>query len=406
MSLNSLRSLWSAPLVLLLAAMNGCDRGDEIRSYSAPKDPPPVKPVEFVVPDGWRELRPQQMQYAAYAIDPEHSDATLAIVPLPREANELAPNVNRWEGRLGLPPSSAEAVQKLVNHVDVDGAHIDVVDLTGTDVANGTNQPRRMLAAIAPNGTLTWFFTLQGPPDVVEKHKANFDALVRSLKFKRDASVPAEPNHQDDDHAAPQLAMAQAKEAPHNPNDGQDHSGHEHGPPQPAAEKITWNALPAGWTLEAGERPMRVHTLFVEADGKKAEVIVSRFPQNAVGQLLENINRWRGHVGLPKTDDPSAHKPRQMTVAGTDGFAFDFDGPAQDGQPAKKQIVALTSQGNMFWFVRFIGPADLITAQQKNFEKVLTDARFDVPGGAPQQQAPATRQSQSSPSTQPSGSPR
>ena len=103
-----------------------------------------------------------------------------------------------------------------------------------------------------------------------------------------------------------------------------------------------------------------------------------------------------------------------MTVAGTQGFAFDFEGPAQGGEPAKKQIVALTSQGDMFWFVRFIGPADLVTAQQKTFEKVLTDAKFALPtGGAQQQQqqqAPTTKPSQPSsppsPSTQPSGSPR
>jgi len=130
-------------------------------------------------------------------------------------------------------------------------------------------------------------------------------------------------------------------------------------------------------------------------------VIVSRFPQNAVGNLIENINRWRGHVGLPKTDDPRAHKPQQLTVAGTDGFAFEFEGPAQGNEPAKKQIVALTSQGNMFWFVRFIGPADLVTAQQKTFEKVLTDAKFDVPAAGAKQ--PSSTQPSS---TQPSGSPR
>ncbi|MDQ3439763.1 MAG: hypothetical protein M3478_05380, partial [Planctomycetota bacterium] len=302
--MNSLRTLSLASLCLLLAVTVGCDRGGEIRTYSTPKEPPPIKPVEFNVPEGWRELRAERMQYAAYAIDPEHSDATLAIVPLPRESNELAPNVNRWERQLGLPPSSPEAVQKLVTHVEVGDAHIDTVDLSGVDAVNGTAEPRRMLAAIAPNGTLTWFFTLKGPPDVVAKQKPNFDAFVRSLKFKRDGGMPAEP----DGHAHPQLAMAQApapaKDAPHDPHDGHDHTGHDHGPPPPPAEKITWNALPAGWTQDATERPMRVHTLFVEADGKKGEVIVSRFPQNAVGDLLENMNRWRKQVGLAPTTDP------------------------------------------------------------------------------------------------------
>ena len=410
--MNAPKPLWLASLILPLVAVLGCEKRDAIGTYSAPKEPPPVKPVEFAVPEVWRELRPQQMQYAAFAIDPQRSDASLTIVPLPRESNELAPNVNRWERELGLPPSSPEAVEKLVTHVDVGDAHVDTVDLTGTDAANGTAEPRRTLAAMVPNGTLTWFFKLKGPPEVVEKQKPNFDAFVRSLKFKRDGSMPADA----DGHAHPQLAMAQAKapakEVPHDPHDGKDHSGHDHGPAQPAAEKITWNALPQGWTEDPTQRPMRVHTLLVEADGKKGEVIVSRFPPNSVGQPMENINRWRKHVGLDPTTDPKAHQARNVTVAGTQGFAFDFEGPAQGGEPAKKQIVALTSQGDMFWFVRFIGPSDLVTAQQKTFEKVLTDAKFAPPAGGaqqPQQQAPTTKPSQpsqSSPSTQPSGSPR
>lgn len=389
------RLLLLAPLIVITAVVAlGCEGGEEIRAYSAPKEPPAVKPVEFAVPEGWRELRAQQMQYTAFAVDPEHSDASLSIIPLPREANELTPNVNRWERQLGLEPSPPEAVSRMVTHIDVGDAHIDLVDLTGTDAVNGSPEPRRMLAAIVPHGTLTWFFTLKGPPDVVERQKANFDAFVRSLKFKRDPGAGA-----DDDHAHPQLAMAQATKQAEDPHAGHDHGpgehhegdGHDHGPAEPVAEKIDWGALPTGWVEDPTPRQMRAHTLVVESDGKKGEVIVTRLPQRGVGNLLDNINRWRAQVGLEPTTDPTANKPREMTVAGTDGFAFDFEGPATDGQPARRQIVALTSQGNMFWFVRFVGPKELIDAQQKPFEKLLTDARFA--GVA----APATE-----PSTQPS----
>ncbi len=360
-------------LLLTLLAPLGCERNDEIRSYHAPKEARAVKPVAFTVPPGWREIRAQQMQYAAFAIDPDRSDASLSIVPLPREANELAPNVNRWEGQLGLAPSSPQAVQKMTTHLDVGDAHIDTVDLTGTDAVGGTGEPRRMLAAIVPYGTLTWFFTLKGPPDVVAAQQPNFDAFIRSLKFKADPGAPAESGHA-------QLAMAQpAKEEAHHPGDGHDHSdhaGHDRGAPQPAAEKINWSPLPAGWVEDPTPRQMRAHTLVVEADGKKGEVIVSRLPQNGVGDLLQNVNRWRGQVGLEPTKDPAATKPREMTVVGMPGFGFDFEGAAKDGQPARRQIVALTSQGNMFWFVRFVGPKELIDAQQKTFEKLLTDVRF------------------------------
>jgi hypothetical protein len=213
--------------------------------------------------------------------------------------------------------------------------------------------------------------------------------------------------------------MAQdAKQPAADPHAGHDHGpgehhegdGHDHGPPQPAAEKINWGTLPAGWVEDPSPRPMRAHTINVESDGRKGEIIVSRLPQQGVGQLLDNINRWRGQVGLPPTTDPKAHQPRQFSVAGLDGFAFDFEGQGKDGELAKRQTVALTSQGKMFWFVRFIGPKELVDAQQKTFEKVLTDARFALPAAEPQagQQPSATQPSSPSPSssTQPSGSAR
>ncbi|MGB7159274.1 MAG: hypothetical protein WBD40_14490 [Tepidisphaeraceae bacterium] len=377
-------SLFLATLPLL-----GCERSDDVHAYTAPKEPPQAKPVEWVVPAGWQETRAQQMQFAAFAVDPEHSDAVLSVMPLPRESNALAPNVNRWEGQLGLNPSAPDAVEKMVSHVDVDGAHADVADLAGTNQKTG--QPERIVSAIVPHGTLTWFFTLRGPPDVVANQKSNFDGFVRSLKFKGDAGTDPQPAHAD-------LAMAAKPGEGHHEGDGHDHSGdahagHNHGPAEPVAERLDFHNLPAGWVEDKTPRQMRAHTLIVEADGKKGEVIVSRFPTNGVGPLLDNINRWRGQVGLEPTTDAAAHVPRDMTVAGTPGAAFEMEGSSKDGQPAKRQIVAMTAQGGNFWFFRFLGPAELVKAQQPAFEKLLADVRF---AGVV---APASK-----PSTQPAGS--
>lgn len=404
MTLNR-KPLWCFALFLCVACVVGCEREEQsIHTYAAPKEPANVKPVEWAVPSGWREIRAGQMQFAAFAVDPEHSDASLAVLALPRESNELTPNVNRWEGQLGLPMSSPEAAHKLAKHLDLEGGiHVDVVDLTGTNQRSEQKEPQRLISAIVPHGTLTWFFTLKGPPEVVANQKANFDTFVRSLKFRA--------GHDDAQtgEAHPQLAMAQGPAAPkpkdahdghdHHAHDGHDHGphdGHDHGPAKPPAEKVTWGALPAGWTEDPAERTMRVHTLMVDADGKKGEVIVTRFPQNGVGPLLQNINRWRGQVGLEPTDDPKNNPARDLMVFGGPGAAFDMEGPAKEGQPAKRQIVAMTANANNFWFIRFVGPKELVDAQQKSFEKLLNDARF----------AEVAPTSQPSSATQPSGSPR
>ena len=175
------------------------------------------------------------------------------------------------------------------------------------------------------------------------------------------------------------------------------------------AERINFGALPSGWTEDPTPRSFRTQTLLVDIGGKKAEVIVSRLPSQGAGQLIDNVNRWRGHVGLAPIQDPSEHKPRETSVVGTRGFAFDFEGPAKDGNPAKRQIVAMTSDAsNMFWFFRFIGPKELIDMQQPAFEKLLAGAQFVTRDGQvvpppPSEQSPSPTPS---PSTQPSGSPR
>ena len=396
MSLNRLRFVCLALFVSTACVMTaGCEREDQqIHTYVAPKDAPEVKPVAWSLPSGWREVRAGQMQFAAFAVDPEHSDATLSVLALPREQNELTPNVNRWEGQLGLPPSSPEAAHHLATHLDLEGGiHADVIDLTGTNQRSEQKEPQRLISAIVPHGTLTWFFTLKGSPDVVANQKANFDAFVRSLKFKAGSDREPEEPH-------PQLAMA-AGPAAAAKDDHEHHEGdgHDHGPPVKAAEKVNWGALPAGWTEDPAPRTMRVHTLLVEEGGKEGEVIVTRFPQNGVGPLLQNINRWRSQVGLDPTDDPKTAPARDLTVMGERGAAFDMEGPAKDGQPAKRQIVAMTAQAGNFWFIRFVGPKELIDAQQKPFEKLLNDARFaGVEPAAPAATEPS--------STQPSGSPR
>jgi hypothetical protein len=191
----------------------------------------------------------------------------------------------------------------------------------------------------------------------------------------------------------------------HGPGEHHDHDGHDHGPAQPAAGKIKWAAMPTGWTEDPTPRQMRVHTLNIEADGRKGEVIITRFGQGQVGGLLDNVNRWRGQVGLPRAEQPT-EKPREMRVAGMEGFAFDFEGPTKDAEPAKRQIVAMTSQASNFWFVRFIGPKELVDAQQQSFEKLLAESRFDVPAAGAAAATQPQSSTPSSPSTQPSGSPR
>jgi hypothetical protein len=105
---------------------------------------------------------------------------------------------------------------------------------------------QRLLGAVVPQEGGSWFFKLLGPVDEVGEQKEAFDAFLRSVRL------------------------------------------------HPGAEKqITWQA-PEGWHEDAGGG-FRYATFHIGSDeGEPLELSVSQ----AGGSVLDNINRWRGQIGL------------------------------------------------------------------------------------------------------------
>jgi hypothetical protein len=160
-------------------------------------------------------------------------------------------------------------------------------------------------------------------------------------------------------------------------------------PPIPAAGDATANqaaadALPFQWTLPEGwkqdpqPRAMRVATVNVESDGKRGELIVTRFRAGGFGSLVDNLNRWRQQVGLPPVADEKEVKPETTTVGGREGKVYDFTGTAgADGNPAKRnRVVMVETPAGDVWFFRFFGPADLIERQRGQFDALLQSIKF------------------------------
>jgi hypothetical protein len=135
--------------------------------------------------------------------------------------------------------------------------------------------------------------------------------------------------------------------------------------------------LPSGWKPDPQPRAMRVATVNVEADGKRGELIVTRFPAGRFGSLLDNINRWRQQVGLEPLTDEKAVTPESTKVGGVDAKVYDFTGPAAGGNPAKRNrvVMAQTPAGDV-WFFRFNGPADFVESQKAAFDQLLQSIEF------------------------------
>jgi len=121
--------------------------------------------------------------------------------------------------------------------------------------------PARMIAAIVPQQTQSWFFKVTGPVDAVEGQMAPFLAFIKSVRFAEGTRTP------------------------------------------------TWT-LPEGWTvLPAGSQqssgPIRIKrfaTIQVGSADRPLTLAVTSLPgpgENSDQYVLVNVNRWRRQLGLP-----------------------------------------------------------------------------------------------------------
>lgn len=141
--------------------------------------------------------------------------------------------------------------------------------------------PTRILGAIAPaREGQSWFFKLTGPPEAVGKQEQAFDEFLESLKF----------------------------------DDG-------------AAKPVGW-VLPEGWR-EGPPRKGRYATILIGTGEQALELTVLLLG----GSKLDNINRWRGQVGLRSVEDEkdfgdsvrevTTKQGRTITRVDLTGFAVD-----------------------------------------------------------------------------------
>lgn len=140
----------------------------------------PVPPVKYVAPPGWKEAPAGGMRVASFTIEEGSSKGEVSVIPLSGGSGSVLENVNRWRGQINLAPTTAEALAKEMQEIQVAGGPAYYVDLLGTTSKDG---PQRTLAVIVPRGGQTWFIKMWGPPELIHRQKGAFEAFVRSLEF-------------------------------------------------------------------------------------------------------------------------------------------------------------------------------------------------------------------------------
>ncbi len=124
-----------------------------------------------------------------------------------------------------------------------------------------------MLAAILPDGDRAWFFKVTGPVTEVDSHADEIEKFLASVRLS-----PGKP-HPD------------------------------------------WK-LPKDWKAEPGSA-MRAATLQIPTAAKPLELSVTALPWSGGPEaMLSNVNRWRGQMQLPATDQPGLAECTREIKAG------------------------------------------------------------------------------------------
>jgi len=148
---------------------------------------------------------------------------------------------------------------------------------------------------------------------------------------------------------------------------------------QPASNPGFSANAPEEW--QQGElNPTRKASYLIEDDGKQAEVTVTRFPASAplIGDLLANVNRWRGELGLDRLSEEQLEEKTEIeafSIGELEGDRVKIVAP-EDGEPGAATLVVMVEQGGQIWFFKLRGDPVVVDRETERFEAYVRSVEF------------------------------
>jgi hypothetical protein len=350
-------------LSVLAVLSVSCDRKSEIRVYRISKAPleesapqqrnampsnaaspgmpgglAPAASRAVTTPPNWEPQPLSQMRQASFLVKGENGAVVdISFVSLGAAGNVLD-NVNRWLDQLGQPPISEQKLGDIAQRLTTSSGEVTIVDLAGLPKDADPAKDGRIIAAIATTGTSTLFFKMRGNAELAEAQKADFIKWVAAVC---NAQTEAE---------SPQVAAM---------------------PPQDAgAPQIKWKT-PEGWT-EVPPSSMRYASFSAPAvNGGKLDISIVTFPGGG-GSDADNVNRWRGQIGLAPVDDKAVESlVVPMNAGGTNFSTLDMMGGDL------RVIAAWTRRDGRSWFFKMSGPGPPVEGEKSKFFDFLRSIQFN-----------------------------
>lgn len=123
------------------------------------------------------------MRTASFAVTGHNNQrAEITIIPLSGDGGGDIDNLNRWRAQVGLSPVGMEELAQSAEDVEIGGQRGRLFDICGP--ATEGNRARRLIAAIARRGEITWFFKMLGDDALVKQQKHVFIEFLRTVQYE------------------------------------------------------------------------------------------------------------------------------------------------------------------------------------------------------------------------------
>ena len=134
--------------------------------------------------------------------------------------------------------------------------------------------------------------------------------------------------------------------------------------------------LPSGWQ-EAPPGEMRAASFRIAGkEIKQADVSVIPLPGLA-GSDLDNVNRWRGQVGLAGVSEAElATLAQKVEIAGQAATLYEQAGTNGASGGKSRILAAITRRDGVAWFFKMTGEDDVIAGQKSAFIDFLKSVSF------------------------------
>jgi hypothetical protein len=162
------------------------------------------------------------------------------------------------------------------------------------------------------------------------------------------------------------------------------------GPPMVAGRKPGGHPAigksPLSYTTPSGWEPVKSKTALVEfrvKDGDEVARVTIMELFGPAGGLLKNVNRWRTEqLGLKawEEDQVRDNVKKIPTADGEADFVNLLGISPEDHRPARI-MVAIVPHAGSTWFIKMMGPPDLVAGQEAVFKQFVKSVTFDGGNG-------------------------